>query len=385
MDPSKPIVPWWRPRPLLLPHVAASDDELGGGFVLPGLLALGGKSPGRDRMAATRSASLAASVRMVDRIHRHAAAMHEALLGGIETQDDVFAVAADDLRIGSRRTRNLSTLADLDLDVMDDGADRNVSRRHCISGLYIHVLARHHRIARGKALRRQDVGTLAVLVLDKRDEAGAVGVIFDALDLCRHIELAPLEIDAAISPFVAAAAKPHRDTAIVVAAAAGSLARCQGFDWGSAVQSGAIDQHELALARRDRIICLESHGAASQSRRHIDAVALFEGYDRTLDFRLLADRSPDRLDLAFANMGVDALHLDIEELLHRFLDLRLGGVPGDLEHHLVLFRSHGRLLGDHRRENKVIVTRIGCGHFSRASNASSAFLVNTSVWRRRMS
>src|SRR6516162_10350105 len=131
MDPSKPIVPWWRPRPLLLPHVAAGDDELGGGFVLPGLLALGGKSPGRDRMAATRSASLAASVRMVDRIHRHAAivrhaphpalaagladrnvhvvwvrhrpdgrhaaAMHHALLGRVEAQDDVFAVAADDL------------------------------------------------------------------------------------------------------------------------------------------------------------------------------------------------------------------------------------------------------------------------------------------------
>src|SRR5450631_3218419 len=36
---------------LLLPHVAARNDEFGGGLVLAGLLALGRKTPGRDRVA----------------------------------------------------------------------------------------------------------------------------------------------------------------------------------------------------------------------------------------------------------------------------------------------------------------------------------------------
>src|SRR5262249_53342396 len=131
----------------LLPRVAARDDELGGGLVLAGLLALGREAPRRGRLPAALGA---APVRMVDRLYRdaavvrhaphpslapgladrdvhvigvrhradrrHAAAVHEALLGGIEPQDDVFAVAADDLSVGPGRARELAALADLDLD-----------------------------------------------------------------------------------------------------------------------------------------------------------------------------------------------------------------------------------------------------------------------------
>src|SRR5712671_6097099 len=122
-----------------------------------------------------------------------------------------------------------------------------------------------------------------------------------------------------------------------------------------------------------------------QTRRHVDAVALFEGHDRTLDVRLLAHRPLKGLDLAFADVGVDALDLDVEELLHRFLDLRLGRIPGDLEQHLVMLRGDSRLLGDDRSDDDVVVARIGGGHLKRASNASSADLVSTSVRRRRMS
>src|SRR5262249_48616725 len=39
---------------LLLPRVAARHDELGGGFVAAGLLALGGEAPRRDRVPAAR-------------------------------------------------------------------------------------------------------------------------------------------------------------------------------------------------------------------------------------------------------------------------------------------------------------------------------------------
>ena len=39
-------------------------------------------------------------------------------------------------------------------------------------------------------LRRQDVGELAVLVADQRDEGGAVRVVFEPLDRRRHVDLA---------------------------------------------------------------------------------------------------------------------------------------------------------------------------------------------------
>src|SRR3954454_17889879 len=114
-------------------------------------------------------------------------------------------------------------------------------------------------------------------------------------------------------------------------------------------------------------------------------MALFEGYDRTLDFRLLADRPLEGFDLALTDMGVHALDLDVEQLLHRFLDLRLGRVFRHLEHHLVMLGAERRLLGDEGRDNHVVVARIGGAHLKRASNASSADLVSTSIWRRMMS
>src|SRR6266545_4330821 len=61
------------PRLLLLPRVAARNDELGGGLVPARLLALGREPPRRHRVAAAGGTAFAAAVRVIDRIHRHAA------------------------------------------------------------------------------------------------------------------------------------------------------------------------------------------------------------------------------------------------------------------------------------------------------------------------
>src|SRR4051812_3050230 len=135
----------------LLPRVAAGNDELRGGFVRAGFLALGRKAPRGHGMTSTGGASLAAAVRMINRVHghaaivrppahparapgladrdvhvvgighradrAHAAAVHQALLGRMEPHDNVILVATDDLRVGPSRTRDLATLADLELDI----------------------------------------------------------------------------------------------------------------------------------------------------------------------------------------------------------------------------------------------------------------------------
>ena len=49
-----------------------------------------------------------------------------------------------------------------------------------------------------KALRRQDIGLLAVLVFHERDERGPVRIVFDPLDRRRDVPFAPLEVDDAI-------------------------------------------------------------------------------------------------------------------------------------------------------------------------------------------
>src|SRR5262249_50620288 len=106
---------------LLLASVAARNDELVGGLVVAGLLALGREAPRGDRVAAARRAAFAAAVRMIDRVHgdaavvraptqptlapgladrdvhvvrirdradgRHAAAVHQALFARVEAQN----------------------------------------------------------------------------------------------------------------------------------------------------------------------------------------------------------------------------------------------------------------------------------------------------------
>jgi hypothetical protein len=69
-------------------------------------------------------------------------------------------------------------------------------------------------------LRCEDVGLLAITVFDQGNEGGAVGIVFDALDLAGDIKFAPLEIDLTINFLVAAAAEAHRDAAMIVATAA---------------------------------------------------------------------------------------------------------------------------------------------------------------------
>src|SRR3979409_1930968 len=60
---------------LLLPLVAADENESVGRLVRTRLLALGRLAPRRDRVTAARGAAFAAAVRMVDRGHDDAAGM----------------------------------------------------------------------------------------------------------------------------------------------------------------------------------------------------------------------------------------------------------------------------------------------------------------------
>ena len=171
------------------------------------LLALGRLAPWAHRMTAARGLAFAAAVGMVDRVHRHAAivramtepaiaaglaqrsvhvigvrhradrgealAVHEALLARTETERDIALVAGHDLRVGAGRARERAALSDLQFDIVDDRADRDVGERHRIARLDVDGSARHDLVADRQPLRRDDVGLLAVGVADQRDEAAS--------------------------------------------------------------------------------------------------------------------------------------------------------------------------------------------------------------------
>src|ERR1700760_690235 len=125
---------------LLLPLVAADENESVGRLVRTGLLALGRLAPRGHRVAAARGAAFAAAVRMVDRVHRHtavvrlaaepaitagladrdvhvvgvrhradgagAAAVNQTLFARIQAHDHIVLVATDHLGIGAGGARD---------------------------------------------------------------------------------------------------------------------------------------------------------------------------------------------------------------------------------------------------------------------------------------
>ena len=167
-----------------------------------------------------RGAALAAAVRVVDRVHHHAADAradaleavaagladvlvrvvgvrhradrrhallpHQAQLARRQPDLRVAAVAADELGVGAGRAGDLAALARLHLDVVHDRADRHRRERHGVARLDVGLGRRDHRVADREPLRRQDVGLLAVGIADQRDERGPVRVVLDPDDLGRR-------------------------------------------------------------------------------------------------------------------------------------------------------------------------------------------------------
>src|SRR5882757_5948544 len=101
---------------------------------------------------------------------------------------------------------------------------------------------------------------------------------------------------------------------------------------------------------------------ASESGGHVDAVALFQGHDRALGVRLRTEIAAEHLGLALANQRIDALHLDVEQLLDRCLDLRLGRLRRYLEQHLVVLGGERRLFGHDRGNDDVVMAGIDTLH-----------------------
>ena len=88
-------------------------------------------------------------------------------------------------------------------------------------------------------------------------EARAVGIVFQGRStLPATPSLRRLKSTMRYGLLVAAAAEAHGDAAGVVAAAFLGLADRQGLDGLALVKIAAIDERELAKARRGRIVCL---------------------------------------------------------------------------------------------------------------------------------
>ncbi|EIM73282.1 NAD(FAD)-dependent dehydrogenase [Nitratireductor aquibiodomus RA22] len=402
--------------------MARAHDELVGRLVRPGLHALCGFAPGRHRVTTAGGTAFTTTMGVIDRVHDDAAVVralahpalaaglaqahiavvrvrnganrckaatrNEALFAGVETQDRHALITADELNVSAGRPSDLTALLGLHLDIVHNRANRHCRKRHRIARLHVdRLVAGDNLVAGSQTLRCQNVGQLAVLITNQRDERGAVRIVFDALDRCRHVKLATLEVDQTVGALVTAALKASGDATRVVAAALARQTLRQTLHGLALVKARAVNDDQLALAWGYRFILLKCHclflAARLEASRDVDGMTFSQRDDRFLHVALAANRSAKTLHLALANKRVDTGNLDAEERLDCSLDFRLRRLAVHIEDHLVVFRRHGRFLGDRRADDHVIVAKLR--HLKRSSRASTAALERTSVPRRRMS
>src|SRR5580658_2653021 len=243
--------PFLSERPMLL-GLPAADDHLRGPLVAARLLAHGHLTPRRGRRTAGGGARLATAVRVVDRVHRDAAhrrslaemalttglADHFVLVVEVAELADRRAADGQDaphlarghahLGVGAffghqlggatGRAHELAALTGPQLDVVDDGPERDVLQREGVAGLDVGGRARFDDVTDLQAGRREDVALLAVPVVEQREASGPVRIVLDRRDLGRNRVLGALEVDQAVLLAVAAALVAGRDVAVVVTA-----------------------------------------------------------------------------------------------------------------------------------------------------------------------
>jgi hypothetical protein len=189
------------------------------------------------------------------------------------------------------------------------GADRDAASGIALPG-FTSTRVGDHRIADLQALRRQDVGLLAVLVADQRDERRPVRVVLEPLDRRRHVELGPLEVDHPVGALVPAATMPRGDPAVLLRPpflVRPSVSFLTGLPFQRPERSTS---HQLP--RWTGVVGLYCLSAiVLDPRRHVDRLALGERHDRLLDVVALAGRPRNRLVLPFCTSVLTAFTLTL--------------------------------------------------------------------------
>ena len=241
---------------LPLPHFSARKDENIGIFLRPSALLALTRRFAPHALGPAQSAALAAfaaAVRVIHWVHRGAAHRGAHALparpAGLAVDDEpmlfvghfadrgpagakdaahfgrghfevrVALIVRDNFGEIARRARELAAIARLELDVVDERADRDFAERQAIARCDRRAFGDEQCVAHLDLLRQKHVALLAVAVDRKTDECTAERIVFDARDPRRNVLLVEIKINETAALFVPAALVSHGDTAPRIAPA----------------------------------------------------------------------------------------------------------------------------------------------------------------------
>src|ERR1019366_6456251 len=271
----------------------ATHDHAVGLLVAAGAVAECRLAPWGLRVPTGAAATLAASVRVVERVHGHAAhrgppapptrlarladvlvlvvGVADLAHGGEAADVDPpdlpgghphggeVALLGDQLGRDAGAAHQLAAPAGEHLEVVDGRAERDVGERQGVAGLDLGADTGADDGPDGQPQGGEDVPLLAVGVVQEGDPGAPVGVVLDRRDPGDHVALGAPEVDHPVELGMAAPAVTHRDPAGVVAAA-----RLLEVDGEAALRGGAghllegADGHEPA-ASTGRLVLVDWH------------------------------------------------------------------------------------------------------------------------------
>ena len=121
------------------------------------------------------------------------------------------------LRRGTGRPHQLTTLAGMQLDVVDHRAYWHRTQLHRVAWADLSTRSVLDRVPDTKPDRSQDVLTSSVLKANEGDARSPIRVVFDGLDVGGNTNLRPLPVNHAIETLVPSTPMTHGDLALIVA------------------------------------------------------------------------------------------------------------------------------------------------------------------------
>ena len=120
---------------------------------------------------------------------------HATHLAGGHAQDGILALLAHQLDGRTGGTGDCGALAGLELDSVDNGTHGDVGELQAVARLNVSTSAAHDDVANLQAFGLEDVGLLAVSVVDEGDTSTAVRIVLDRSNLGGHAVVVALEVD----------------------------------------------------------------------------------------------------------------------------------------------------------------------------------------------
>jgi len=179
-----------------------------------------------------------------------AGVVHHSHFTAGQSERNVRSFLCHHLGSGTGGPDHLATSTRMELDVVHERTEGDQAERKRVARQNVGSIAALHSLAYAKILRRKDVSLLAIHVVEQRDSAGSVRIVFDRRDLGLDTVFVSLEVDDSIAGLVTTASVERGDATSAISTARLGLGSQERALWLALGDLTVRRRDHMASARR---------------------------------------------------------------------------------------------------------------------------------------